>query len=131
MRVRMMRMRTRTTAAGERLHHRHVNQVARATPFLHGFGRRSRPLLLNAGTVTQMAFLASIRGIARSGHVKQLRASTFKAITRPFTKIFNLPTATTHFTDTPLSHDPGDASGSLVIITVTADASTPKARTTL
>ena len=118
-------------------------------PFLHGF---SRPLLLNARTVTQMAFLASIRGIARSGHVKQLRTSTFKAITlpprlstapssscgifRPFTRIFNVPTATTHFTDTPLSHDPDDASGSThpsgssVIVTVAADASTPKARST-
>lgn len=97
-------------------------------------------------------FPVLIPGITHSGYGHRQHISTSKAIarrpplsmdrsfscgmSRPFTRIFDVLTATTHLTATLLSHDPGDASAStcpfglLGTVTVAADASTQKARST-
>lgn len=135
------------------LHHQCINQIVHTTHSCHGFSVHSRLLSLNVRTTTQMGFPVPIPGITHSGHGHRQHISTSKAIThhpplsmdqsfscgmfRPFTRIFDVLTATTHLTVTLLSHDPSNASasthpfGSLGTITVATDANTQKARSTL
>ena len=156
----MMRVTTKTAmrmaAVGHMvgvLRHQRIDQIVHATHSLHGFSVHSRLLSLNVRTATQMGFPVLIPGITHSGHGHRQHISTSKAIacrpplsmdrsfscgmSRPCTRIFDVLTATTHLTVTLLSHNPGDASastrpfGSLGTVTVAADASTQKARSTL